>query len=119
MEPPRSAGLSVAARMVSSMGRRSPHRIEVSCCVCGIVREVRPSLVKDYTHLVCGPCARKGERPAVPQRPGMVLVHTINVAGYFDGYTYRIADMEERASVERAKAILRVGRQEMEDGDGG
>lgn len=92
---------------MSSMGERS-HRIEVSCCVCGMVREVRPSLVKGYTHLVCGPCARTGARAAVPQRPGMVLVHTFNVAGYFDGFTYRIPNVDERASLDRAAALVRA-----------
>ena len=38
-------------------GRR---RVEVSCCVCGTVREVQPSLVEDYMYLVCGPCSRSG-----------------------------------------------------------
>lgn len=93
------------------MGERS-RRIEVSCCVCGTVREVRSNLVlKDYTHLVCGPCARKGGRPAVPNRPGMVLVHTFNVAGYFDGFTHHIADAEERASLDRATALARAAKE--------
>ena len=35
----------------------------------------------------------------------MVLVHTFNVAGFFDGYTYRIAAAEERASIVRAAAL--------------
>jgi hypothetical protein len=80
----------------------------VLCCVCGIVRQVRPSLVKDYTHLVCGPCSKVGQRPDVPSRPGMVLVHTFNVAGFFDGYTYRIAAAEEQASIARAAALARA-----------
>ncbi len=50
-------------------GRPGAHRIEVSCCVCGTVRQVRPSLVKGYTHLVCGPCGKAGKRPDVPCRP--------------------------------------------------
>ncbi len=89
-------------------GRPGAHRIEVSCCVCGTVRQVRPSLVKGYTHLVCGPCGKAGKRPDVPSRPGMVLVHTFNVAGPFDGYTYRIATAEERASIARAAALARA-----------
>jgi hypothetical protein len=97
---PRSAG--------KAGGRPGGHRIEVSCCVCGIVRQVRPSLVKDYTHLVCGPCSKVGQRPDVPSRPGMVLVHTFNVAGFFDGYTYRIAAAEEQASIARAAALARA-----------
>lgn len=86
----------------------APRRAGVSCCVCGTVREVRPSLVEDYTHLVCGPCSRSGKRPEVPSRPGMILVRTFNVAGYFDGYVYRIATAEERASVHRAAALARA-----------
>jgi hypothetical protein len=35
----------------------------------------------------------------------MVLVHMFNVAGFFDGYTYRIAAAEERASIARAAAL--------------
>jgi hypothetical protein len=35
----------------------------------------------------------------------MVLVHMFNVAGFFDGYTYRIAAAEERASIVRAAAL--------------
>ena len=88
--------------------RPAPRRAGVSCCVCGTVREVRPSLVEDYTHLVCGPCSTSGKRPEVPSRPGMILVRTFNVAGYFDGYVYRIATAEERASVHRAAALARA-----------
>ena len=88
--------------------RQRPRRVEVSYCICGTVREERPSLVEDYTHLVCGPCSRSGKRPEVPNRPGMVLVRTFNVAGYFDGYVHRIATAEERASVHRAAALARA-----------
>ena len=88
--------------------RPGPRRVEVSCCVCGTVREVRPSLAEDYTHLVCGPCSGSGKRPEVPSRPGMILVRTFNVAGYFDGYVHRIATAEERASVHRAAALARA-----------
>ena len=89
-------------------GRPGAHRIEVSCCVCGTVRQVRPSLVKGYTQLVCGPCSKAGRRPDVPSRPGMVLVHTFSVAGFFGGYTYRIAAAGERASIDRAAALARA-----------
>ena len=85
-----------------------PRRVEVSCCVCGTVREVRPSLVEDYTHLVCGSCSRSGKRPEFPSRPGMIVVRTFNVAGYFDGYVHRIATAGERASVHRAAALARA-----------
>ena len=88
--------------------RPGPRRAGVWCCVCGIVREVRPSMVEEYTHLVCGPCSRSGKRPGVPNRPGMILVRTLNVAGYFDGYVYRTATAEERASVHRAAALARA-----------
>ena len=89
--------------------RPVPRRAGVSCCVCGTVREVRPSLVEeDCTHLVCGPCSRSGKRPEVRNRPGMILVRTFNVAGYFDGYVCRIAAAEERASVHRAAALARA-----------
>jgi hypothetical protein len=54
--------------------RRTMGRAGVSCWVRGTVQEVRPSLVEDYTHLVCGPCNRSGERPEVPSRPGMIVV---------------------------------------------
>jgi hypothetical protein len=53
--------------------RPGPRRVEVSCCVCGTVRKVRPSLAQDCTHLVCGPCSSGGKRPEVPSRPGMIL----------------------------------------------
>ena len=92
-------------RRCRSTRKARGRRIEVSCCVCGTVRQVRPSLVEGYTHLVCGPCGRVGKRPDVPSRPGMMLVHTLNVAEFFDGYTYRIAAAEERASVARAAAL--------------
>src|SRR5204862_8038024 len=85
-----------------------PRRAEVSCCVCGTLREVRPSLVEDYTHLVCGPCSRSGKQPEVPNQPGIILVRTFNVAGYFDGYVHRIATTEERASVHWAAALARA-----------
>ncbi len=89
-------------------GRPGAHRVEVSCCVCGAVRQVRPSLVKGCTHLVCGACSKAGRRPDVPGRPGMVLVHTFSVAGFFDGYTCRIAAAEERAGIVRAAALVRA-----------
>ena len=85
-----------------------PRRVEVSCCVCGTVREARPSLVEDYAHLVCGSCSRSGKRPEFPSRPGMIVVRTFNVAGYFDGYVHRTATAGERASVHRAAALARA-----------
>jgi hypothetical protein len=90
------------------VGRAGAHLVEVSCCACGTVRQVRPRLVRGYTHLVCGPCDKAGKRPDVPGRPGMVLVHEFNVAGFFNGYTYRIATAEERASIARAAALARA-----------
>jgi hypothetical protein len=83
-------------------------RIEVSCCACGTARQVRPSLVKGYTYLVCGPCSKAGKQPDVPRRPGMVLVHTFNVAGFFHGYTYRVATTQERAGIDRAAALAQA-----------
>ena len=88
--------------------RPVPRRVQVWCCVCGTVREVRPSLAEDYAHLVCGPCSRRGKRPEVPSRPGMIVVRTVTVAGYFDGYAGRIAAAGERASVHRAAALARA-----------
>jgi len=88
--------------------RPGPRRAGVSCCVCGTVREVRPGLAAGCTHLVCGPCSRSGKRPEVSSRPGMILVRTVNVAGYFDGYVHRIATAGERASVHRAAALARA-----------
>jgi hypothetical protein len=88
--------------------RPGPRRVKVSCSVCGGMREARPSLVEDYTHLVCGPCSRSGKRPEVPNRPGMVLARAFNVVGYFDGYVHRIATAEERSSVHRAAALARA-----------
>jgi hypothetical protein len=38
----------------------------------------------------------------------MSLVRTVHVAGYFDGYAYRIAAAEERASIDRAAALARA-----------
>jgi hypothetical protein len=110
-EPPVWLGEAQARKRRSASkaaGRPGVHRIEVSCCVCGTVRRVRPSLVKGYTHLVCGPCSKAGREPNVPSRPGMVLVRTFGVAGFFDGYTYRIATAEERASIDRAAALARA-----------
>jgi hypothetical protein len=98
--------------------RPGPRRVEVSCCVCGTVRQARPSLVQDFTHLVCGRCSRSGKRPAVPSRPGMVLVRTFSVAGYFDGYVHRIATAEERASVSRAAALARAAFRNAPGGPG-
>jgi hypothetical protein len=88
--------------------RPGSRRVEVLCWVCATVREVRPSLVWDCTHLVCGPCSRSGKRPEVPCRPGMILVRAFNVSGYFDGYVHRIATAEERASVYRVAALARA-----------
>ena len=88
--------------------RPGPRRAGVSYCACGSAREVRPGLAEDYTHLVCGPCSRSGKRPEVPRRPGMILVRTFNVAGYFDGYVHRIATAGERDGVHRAAALARA-----------
>ena len=38
----------------------------------------------------------------------MILVRTVNVAGYFDGYVRRIATAGERASVHRAAGLARA-----------
>ena len=96
-------------RKARACKRRPPmRRAGVSCCVCGTVREVRPSLVEDYMYLVCGRCGRSGKRPEVPSRPGMILVCSYDVTGYFDGYVHRIATAEERASVHRAAALARA-----------
>ena len=38
----------------------------------------------------------------------MIVVRTFDVAGYFDGYVYRIATAEERASVHRAAGLARA-----------
>ncbi len=102
-EPPAWLGKARARKR-----RPVPRRAGVWCCVCGTVREVRPSLAEDYTHLVCGPCSTSGKRPEVPSRPGMIVVRTFNVAGYFDGYVYRIATAEERGSVHRAAGLARA-----------
>ena len=91
-----------------SANQPGPRRAGVSCWVCGTVREVRPSLVEDYTHLVCGSCSGSGKRPEFPSRPGMIVVRTFNVAGYFDGYVHRIATAGERASVDRAAGLARA-----------
>jgi hypothetical protein len=96
-------------RTARDRNNRPPvRRAGVWCCVCGTVREVRPSLVEDYAHLVCGRCGRSGKRPEVPSRPGMVVVRTVIVAGYFGGYVHRIATAGERASVYRAAALARA-----------
>jgi len=102
-EPPAWLGKARARQR-----RPVPRRAGVWCCVCGTVREVRPSLAEDCTHLVCGPCSTSGKRPEVPSRPGMIVVRTVNVAGYFDGYVYRIAAAGERASVHRAAGLARA-----------
>ena len=102
-EPPAWLGKARARKR-----RPVPRRAGVWCCVCGTVREVRPSLAEDYTHLVCGPCSTSGKRPEVPSRPGMIVVRTFNVAGYFDGYVYRIATAQERGSVHRAAGLARA-----------
>jgi hypothetical protein len=102
-EPP--AWLRRARARKRRPGRR---RAGVCCCVCGAGREVRSSLVQGCTHLVCGPCGRSGKQPEVPGRSGMILVRTFNVAGYFDGYVYRIASAQERASVRWAAALARA-----------
>jgi hypothetical protein len=82
-------------------------RMRATCCVCGATREVRRRLVARYTHLVCGPCDKRGSEPIVVVRDGMVLETTFNVAGYFVGYTHRIATLEERAALDRAAALAR------------
>ena len=110
-EPPvwlRKAQARKRSSAGKAAGRPGAHRIAVSCCACGEVRQVRPGLVKGYTHLVCGPCGTAGRQPDVPSRPGMVLARTFGVAGFFDGYTYRIATAEERAIIARAAALARA-----------
>jgi hypothetical protein len=85
--------------------RPGPRRVGVWCWVCGRVREVRPGLAEDCTHLVCGQCGRSGKRPGVPSRPGMIVVRTVSVAGCFGGHAQRIATAAERASGCRAAVL--------------
>ncbi len=99
-EPPAWLGKARARRR-----RPGQRRAGVSCCVCGTVREARPSLAGDCTHLARGPCSTSGKRPEVPSRPGMIVVRALNVAGYFGGYVRRVAAAEERGSVRRAAAL--------------
>ena len=40
--------------------------------------------------------------------PSMIVVRSLNVAGYFDGYVHRIATAEERVSVHRAAVLARA-----------
>jgi hypothetical protein len=101
----REGTLPVAAVQVNS--RLALVAPDVSCCVCGTVRQVRPSLVEGCTHLICGLCGTAGKRPDGTGRPGIVLVHRFNVGG-FSGYTYRIATAEERVSGHRAAALAGV-----------
>jgi hypothetical protein len=91
-------------------GKRRPatRRAGVSRCVCGTAREVRPSLVEDYTLLVCGRCSSRGKRPEVPSRPGMIVVRAFNAAGCFGGCVRRIATAGECVSVHRATALARA-----------
>lgn len=102
-EPPAWPGEARARKP-----RPVPRRAGVWCCVCGAVRAVRPGLVEDDTHLVCGPCGTSGKQPEVPGRPGMIVVRTVNVAGYCDGYVDRVAAAGERASVDRAAGLARA-----------
>jgi hypothetical protein len=109
--------LAGGAKMVSTRARkrraggrafeREVVRVPVSCCVCGQQRSVRPGLVRGFTDLVCASCDRAGNRPAVTQRQGMVLSVEYNVAGFFVGYTQRIATVAERESIDRAIALAR------------
>jgi hypothetical protein len=88
--------------------RSATRRAGVSRCVCGITREVRPSLVEDYTLLVCGRCSSRGKRPEVPSRPGMIVVRAFNSVGWFGGCVRRIATAGERVSVHRVTALART-----------
>jgi hypothetical protein len=88
--------------------RRSGQRVEATCCICRTTRLVRPQLIQGFTHLVCGPCSKAGNRPAVAHRDGMVLVAHGQVAGYFVAYTHRIATVTERESIARAIELARA-----------
>lgn len=108
-EPPEwlTAARAGKRRAARRAAEREVVRVPVSCCVCGAQRLVRPGLVRGFTHLVCGPCDKAGKRPAVTKRRGMVLSVEYNVAGFFVGYTHRIATVAERESTDRAIELAR------------
>jgi hypothetical protein len=65
--------------------RRRPRRrrAEVSCCVCGTMREVRPRLVQDYTHLdgYVRRIAAAGERASVRRAAALARAAFLNAPG--------------------------------------
>jgi hypothetical protein len=72
------------------------------------VRQVRPSLVGGYPHLVCGRCGKAGRSPDVPSRPGTVPVHECGIAGFSADRICGIAAAEERAGTASAAPLVRV-----------
>jgi hypothetical protein len=100
-------GWLIAARRPK---RRSAERVEAMCCICQTTRLVRPQLIQGITQLVCGPCHKAGNRPPVAHRDGMVLEVHGQVAGFFVGYTHRIATFTERESIARAIELARAAK---------
>lgn len=95
------------------VNRKNPVKhIEVACAGCGRTQRLRASKVIPCGGYTCayGSCKQNPafHLPKVPE--GCVCVLEMRAAGGFSGWTVRIANQEERRSIERAKTLRDMAR---------
>jgi hypothetical protein len=85
--------------------------IEVACASCGRIQRVRARKIIHCDGYTCsyGRCKKNPDFKIPKARENDICVITPNAAGSFNGWTIRPATVEERRSIERAKAILDEG----------
>jgi hypothetical protein len=93
--------------------KSNPNLVEVACAGCGRTVNIRASKIEPCDIYYCQGswkgCKRNPEHrlPEVPD--GYVGIRTMNACGSLDGYTVRLASLEELESIARAKAIRDAG----------
>jgi hypothetical protein len=87
--------------------RHHPTLVEVACAGCGRTQRVRPSKIVPCDGYTCslGRCNKNPEFE-IPNAPeGYVCIFKSNAAGALNGWVIRPATLDDRRSLERAKAI--------------
>ncbi|GJE50930.1 hypothetical protein GOFOIKOB_3984 [Methylobacterium tardum] len=98
------------------MSRSSEQPIKIFCDGgCGKSQSVRPSKIdRRYTHIGCGKCEGWVRLKASfrTDRDEMICEYDFYAAGGFEGMRLRIATVEERAALERARALVQIAREQ-------
>lgn len=93
--------------------KSNPNLVEVACAGCGRTVYIGASKIVPCDIYYCQGswqgCKRNPQHrlPDVPD--GYIGIHTLNAAGSLDGYTIRLASVEELESIGRARAIRDAG----------